>query len=110
MMSRLRVLAPLARTSAVAPRVKVPTRNMSGGHDPVQAYADMNSWVQYSIGMAGVCVAVTGWVVYLESSHEHSHHVDERAYKKIRSKPYPWSCSDCNLFNSECFKKCKEGK
>ena len=106
----------------------------------------MNSWVQYSIGMAGVCVAVTGWVVYLESSHEHSHHVDERAYKKvsaalsktdvfgnltflpfcqigallarlflyatrkIRSKPYPWSCSDCNLFNSECFKKCKEGK
>ena len=43
----------------------------------------MNSWVQYSIGMAGVCVAVTGWVVYLESSHEHSHHVDERAYKKV---------------------------
>jgi hypothetical protein len=45
--------------------------------------ADMNSWVQYSIGMAGVCVVVTGWVVYLESNHEHSHHADERAFKKV---------------------------
>jgi hypothetical protein len=44
----------------------------------------MNNWVKYSIGMGGVVTAVTGWVIYLESNHEHGHHEDERAYKKVR--------------------------
>ena len=109
MRTQLRQLAAVARTPMVAPRVKFPARSMSGGHDPVAAYADMNSWVQYSIGMAGVVAATTAWVVWLESGHEHGHHENPRAFKKIRSKPYPWKCPDCNLFDSECFKKCKEG-
>jgi hypothetical protein len=27
---------------------------------------------------------------------------------QIRNKPFPWKCPDCNLWDAECFKKCKE--
>jgi hypothetical protein len=29
-------------------------------------------------------------------------------YMKIRKRPYPWFCHDCNIFDNPCQKKCKE--
>ncbi len=26
---------------------------------------------------------------------------------QIRAKPFPWECSNCSLFDTDCFKKCK---
>ncbi|KAK7254914.1 hypothetical protein SO694_00137077 [Aureococcus anophagefferens] len=34
--------------------------------------------------------------------------VEMSKHLKIRAKPYPWSCPDCNLFDSACWKACKE--
>ena len=40
----------------------------------------------------------------------HAHHDDVEtgyAYMKIRAKPYPWECSDCNIFSMDCWKECR---
>ncbi|KAH8055786.1 phosphoribosylglycinamide formyltransferase [Aureococcus anophagefferens] len=37
-----------------------------------------------------------------------THRAAPRRHLKIRAKPYPWSCPDCNLFDSACWKACKE--
>ena len=39
------------------------------------------------------------------------HHHKEPAgysYLKIRNKPFPWQCSDCGFFESECHTACQE--
>ena len=43
--------------------------------------------------------------------HEHHHHEKPKySYMKIRSKPYPWSCPDCNFFDAGCWRECKAAK
>ena len=43
---------------------------------------------------------------------EHDHRPDGALpeYMKIRHKPYPWTCSDCDLFDMQCWKQCKAEK
>ena len=41
----------------------------------------------------------------------HGHHDHEQIaypYMKKRTKPLPWSCTNCDLFDMPCWKKCKE--
>jgi len=41
-------------------------------------------------------------------AHEHEEEpIRGLPYQKIRTKPYPWSCSDCNLFDIPCWDECK---
>lgn len=42
--------------------------------------------------------------------HHHHHEEDPPAYShmRVRNKPYPWKCSDCNLIDPECYRRCKE--
>ena len=49
----------------------------------------------------------TGLTVYNVVAHSHDHAHSGYAYQKIRNKPYPWDCSDCNLFDNDCFKECR---
>jgi len=83
---------------------------MGHGHDPVQAEADMNSWVKISAGAFGACGVIAAYVTYVESQHEHHHDEEARSYKKIRNKPFPWSCNDCSFFDLQCFRECKANK
>ena len=39
--------------------------------------------------------------------HPHAHEDVAYSHMKIRAKPYPWDCPDCNLFESQCFRDCK---
>lgn len=43
---------------------------------------------------------------------EHSHRIPgpEPVYHKIRAKEYPWECGDCDLFDLDCWKKCRAEK
>lgn len=47
--------------------------------------------------------------VYNIVAHDHEHERHGLPYQKIRAKPYPWKCGDCNLFDNKCWKECKEG-
>lgn len=48
--------------------------------------------------------------VYNIVAHDHDHARHGLPYQKIRNKPYPWKCSDCNLFDNDCFAECKGAK
>jgi NAD-dependent dihydropyrimidine dehydrogenase PreA subunit len=52
-------------------------------------------------------VASFGFAAYNIAMHEHVHPRHDLPYQHIRTKPYPWKCSDCNLFEGECWKECK---
>lgn len=66
-----------------------------------EAKAQMQRWTYISYGMIAL---VGGYgAVQLTASHGHEHeHVPKYAYLKMRTKPFPWSASGCDLFDSEC--------
>ena len=45
--------------------------------------------------------------IYCLAVHSHEHPRHGLPYQKIRSKPYPWSAADCNLFEGECWKEAR---
>jgi hypothetical protein len=57
--------------------------------------------------MIGLSTLLT---VYNIVAHDHDHARHGLPYQKIRAKPYPWACSDCNLFEGDCWKECKANK
>ena len=54
--------------------------------------------------MAGLST-VLGIYTYFTNTHDHAR--SGLPYQKIRSKPYPWACSDCALFDGDCWKECR---
>lgn len=72
---------------------------------------EVEKWKKISIVATGVVVlASLKEIVGLAS---HGHHEDDKPkpdYMRIRTKPYPWECSDCSLFDTECFKACQEAR
>jgi cytochrome c oxidase subunit 6a len=43
---------------------------------------------------------------------EHPHRVEGELpeYMKIRNKEFPWECGDCDIFDLQCWKKCRAEK
>jgi len=73
----------------------------------------MAKWKKYSL-YVGIPVSTALFVVNmgLLATGDHIHNpadlgVEMPSYMKIRTKPYPWSCPDCNLFDGHCWDKCK---
>eukprot|EP00607_Mallomonas_marina_P005535 CAMPEP_0182427964 /NCGR_PEP_ID=MMETSP1167-20130531/20923_1 /TAXON_ID=2988 /ORGANISM="Mallomonas Sp, Strain CCMP3275" /LENGTH=91 /DNA_ID=CAMNT_0024610575 /DNA_START=105 /DNA_END=380 /DNA_ORIENTATION=- len=82
--------------------MKVSQRMMSGSAE--HAKAEMDQWYKLTIGMVALCGVVT---VYNLVAHSHDHAHTGLPYQKIRNKPYPWSCPDCNLLDYPCWDECK---
>lgn len=55
------------------------------------------------VGLSGLLT------IYNIVAHDHEHVRHGLPYQKVRAKPYPWQCGDCNLFDNQCWKECKEG-
>mmetsp|Transcript_19307 Transcript_19307/g.20927 ORF Transcript_19307/g.20927 Transcript_19307/m.20927 type:complete len:101 (-) Transcript_19307:71-373(-) len=79
-------------------------RNMSGGAS--NAEEESKRWFKLSVAMIGLSTVLG---LYNVAAHEHEHGRHDLPYMHIRTKPYPWECSDCNLFSGDCWKACKEG-
>jgi hypothetical protein len=61
-------------------------------------------WLVVMFGVTGIFTA------YNIAVHDHEHaEKTDMGYMKIRNKPYPWRCPDCNLFDYTCWNEC-EGK
>ncbi|KAJ1428061.1 hypothetical protein B484DRAFT_394961 [Ochromonadaceae sp. CCMP2298] len=80
-------------------------RMMSGGHSEEEAAAEVGRWYKMTIVMVGLSC---GLVVYNIVAHDHEHVRTGLPYQRFRSKPYPWSCPDCNLFDGACWKECRD--
>ncbi len=72
--------------------------------------AEMVKWVKLSIIVAApVCVLSVAKDLLLVD-HPHRKHGPEPDYMRLRHKEFPGDCSDCELFEQECWKKCREEK
>ena len=101
--------AALLRRSAPAMlRPAFGRRAMSG--DAAEAAIEMAKWTKYSYGAIAFCGVLStyiGIVEYRHMMHPHAHEDVAYSHLKIRAKPYPWDCPDCNLFEAQCFRDCK---
>lgn len=78
-----------------------------GGARP-HLYAEMNKWIKISVIVAAPVCVLTMVKDLLFVEHAHRKEGPEPDYMRIRNKEFPWECEDCELFNSECWKKCRE--
>lgn len=68
----------------------------------------MARWTQISKGMIALVGAYTVvQVVAHAGGHEHHEEHPAYAYLKMRTKPFPWTYSNCDLLDSECKAKAK---
>jgi cytochrome c oxidase subunit 6a len=72
--------------------------------------AEMVKWVKISVIVAAPVCVLTVAKDLLLIDHPHRKHGPEPDYMRIRNKEFPWECSDCELFNGPCWKKCREEK
>jgi len=81
-------------------------RSMSGhGATEEQLIAETKKWKQGTFAMIGLCFAVAGYNL-LFYHHDHRGR-DDLTYMNIRTKPFPWECSDCAYFDQKCWRKCR---
>lgn len=68
----------------------------------------MVKWMQISKGMGGLCLVLGAYnfVAHFTHEHEHGEHIPY-SYMKLRTKPFPWAATDCDLFDLECKRKFK---
>merc|ERR1712216_370762 len=103
--------AVLVRSAAqaVRPRVAQGVRQMGSSEEHAAAGAKL--WKNISIGGIGLCFVVGAYEYKVHMDHHHGpkfeHENNAFAHRKIRNKAFPWSCPDCGLFQSDCWKACK---
>mmetsp|Transcript_142 Transcript_142/g.374 ORF Transcript_142/g.374 Transcript_142/m.374 type:complete len:107 (-) Transcript_142:44-364(-) len=104
------MFAAKAASRLAAPRLAAAARRPMSG-DAAEAAIEMAKWTKYSYAAIAGVTALTcyvGVIEYQHLMHPHPHEVPAYSHLKIRSKPYPWDCPDCNLFEPACWKACKE--
>ena len=99
------MFSTFARRSA--PFAAASKRMMSGHANVEEVRAEVSKWQKMTAGMV---VLSTLFGLYNIAAHDHHHGRNDLPYMHIRNKPYPWSCSDCNLFDGECWAECRAAK
>jgi len=75
-----------------------------------EEWVELWTWIKISIF---VCVPGCILMVLKDLAIEEHHHRPEDPlpeYMSIRAKEFPWSCSECPLFDLECWNKCRAEK
>ena len=79
-------------------------------HSPAEEVAEMWRWVSITFWVGFPVVFLSAF--YTIFFDEHAHRVDGELpeYMHVRSKEFPWECSDCDLFDGKCWQKCRAEK
>ena len=68
-------------------------------------HAESDFWKNVSLGGLVLVGVVGAWEYKVHMDHHNDPHMDPAKntfpYIHIRNKQFPWSCGDCNLFESE---------
>ena len=75
-----------------------------------EEWDELWTWIKISIYVcAPVIVFGIAKDVIMEDHHHRPHdHLPD--YMGIRNKEFPWECSNCDLFDLECWRKCRAEK
>ena len=114
-----------ARSLRQVSRVTNSARKLSNYvHNEAEVKAEMDAWLKYSFGeislwydknlphsqffIAGVafCGVMTAYIL---ATDEHVH-PERPDLHKFSTKPYPWTCYDCNLFDKACWDECRANR
>lgn len=71
---------------------------------------EMWRWVNITF-MVAVPICIVS-LLYSYFCDDHVHRIDGEMpeYMTVRSKEFPWECGECDLFDLECWKKCRAAK
>ncbi|KAF1321938.1 hypothetical protein FI667_g6531, partial [Globisporangium splendens] len=101
----------LTKGSRVAAQsVRAGARQMSSATEN-EAKEQMHRWTTISKGMLALVGGFS--VINLFShmgGHEHHEEAPAYAYLKMRTKPFPWDYSNCDLLDSACKEKARAAK
>ncbi|GKZ00509.1 hypothetical protein MPSEU_001003300 [Mayamaea pseudoterrestris] len=80
------------------------------GHSIDEEVKEMWRWVNITF-MVGIPIVVAS-AVYSFFFDVHPHRFDGELpeYMHVRNKEFPWECSDCDIFDGACWKKCRAEK
>jgi cytochrome c oxidase subunit 6a len=75
-----------------------------------EEWGELWTWIKISIFVCGpICVgAIAKDLIILE--HDHRPHGPLPEYMGIRNKEFPWECGECDIFDGDCWKKCRAAK
>ena len=76
---------------------------------PIPTAEEVEKWRKVSIAATGIVIVMSIKEMVDMAGGHHGAHSDKPLpdYMQIRAKPFPWECSSCSLFDTECFKRCK---
>jgi len=77
------------------------------GHDDKE---EMYRWLNITFWVALPVVGLSTLFTLIFDEHPHRIEGELPEYMKIRSKEFPWECSDCDLFDGNCWKQCRAEK
>ena len=80
------------------------------GHDDKE---EMYRWVKITMFVAVPVMVVSSLYSLFFDEHAHPEEGPLPEYMRIRSKEFPWECSDCDFLDKKCWTKClaeKEGQ
>ncbi|CAJ1959321.1 unnamed protein product [Cylindrotheca closterium] len=75
-----------------------------------EEWAELWTWIKISIFFCGpLCIFAVTKDLLIEE-HHHRPTEGNPEYMGIRNKEYPWECDSCDLFDMDCWKKCRADK
>merc|ERR1719356_1550012 len=75
-------------------------------HNYEKEVDEMYKWIKITILVAVPFCVISSIYSYFDD-HHHRHEGAEPDYLRIRTKEFPWECSDCDLLDYPCWKKCR---
>lgn len=79
-------------------------------HQLEEEISEMYKWIKVTF-MVGLPICAASFIFsFAMEEHHHRPEGEVPEYLAIRHKEYPWECSDCDLFDLKCWKKCRAEK
>ncbi len=75
-----------------------------------EEWAELWTWIKISIFVCGPVVVFALGKDLIFEEHLHRPHGPLPEYMGIRNKEFPWECGQCDLFDLDCWKKCRAAK
>lgn len=79
-------------------------------HHMEEEVAEMYKWIKVTFMVGLPICAVSLFFSFATEEHHHKPEGELPEYIAVRHKEYPWECPDCDLFDLQCWKKCRAEK